>query len=89
MAVSPSAGLRDSPGWITLTQLATAVREVHLRDLFATDADRFANFSLYEEDFLLDYSKQRVTPEIMAALHALWPAAVHADRKSTRLNSSH
>jgi glucose-6-phosphate isomerase len=58
-----------------LNQLATAVREVHLRDLFATDANRFANFSLYEEEFLLDYSKQRVTPEIMVALRALWPAA--------------
>ena len=67
--------LANTPDWQALVRLAEAARNVHLRDLFATDAERFARFSLREEGLLLDYSKQRVTAEIMAALHALWPAA--------------
>ena len=67
--------LANTPDWQALARLAEIARNVHLRDLFAADADRFARFSLREEGLLLDYSKQRVTTEIMAALHALWPAA--------------
>lgn len=59
--------------WRQLQQLADAQRDVHLRDLFAADDQRFMHFSLREEGFLLDYSKQRITTDIMAALHALWP----------------
>ena len=66
--------LADTPDWQALARLAETTRNVHLRDLFAADAERFAHFSLREEGLLLDYSKQRVTTEIMAALHALWPA---------------
>ncbi|MFZ2628914.1 MAG: glucose-6-phosphate isomerase [Rugosibacter sp.] len=67
--------LANTPDWQALARLAEIARNVHLRDLFATDAERFAHFSLREEGLLLDYSKQRVTADIMAALRALWPAA--------------
>ncbi len=67
--------LTNTPGWITLARLAEMVRSVHLRDLFAADDQRFTHFSLREEGFLLDYSKQRVTTDIMASLHALWQTA--------------
>ncbi|HEY8856563.1 MAG TPA: glucose-6-phosphate isomerase, partial [Rugosibacter sp.] len=66
--------LTTTPAWITLASLAETARSVHLRNLFAADDQRFMRFSLRKEGFLLDYSKQRVTTEIMAALHALWPA---------------
>ncbi len=75
MAVNHPASLTTTPGWITLTRLAETARSIHLRDLFADDAQRFTRFSLREEGFLLDYSKQRVTAEIMASLRHLWPAA--------------
>ena len=58
--------------WRQLQQLAEAQHKTHLRDLFAADDQRFMRFSLREENFLLDYSKQRITTDIMAALHALW-----------------
>jgi glucose-6-phosphate isomerase len=67
--------LTTTSAWANLARLAEAVRERHLRDLFAADAERFTRFSLREEGFLLDYSKQRITPEIMASLHQLWHAA--------------
>jgi glucose-6-phosphate isomerase len=67
--------LANTPDWQALVRLAETTRSVHLHDLFATDADRFARFSLREAGLLLDYSKQRITADIMAALRALWPAA--------------
>ncbi|MBI5861671.1 MAG: glucose-6-phosphate isomerase [Rhodocyclales bacterium] len=67
--------LATTPAWASLARHAEALQERHLRDLFAADAERFTRFSLHEEGFLLDYSKQRITAEIMASLHQLWHAA--------------
>jgi glucose-6-phosphate isomerase len=62
--------------WQKLGELATAQRDVHLRDLFAADARRFASFSieLEQDGLLLDYSKQRLSQETLTALHGLWHA---------------
>lgn len=64
-----------SPAGQQLQAFAHLQRNQHLRELFAADEQRFMHFSLREEGFLLDYSKQRVTTDIMASLHALWLAA--------------
>lgn len=64
--------INASPIWAKLTALASAQKNLHLRDLFANDSERFSRFSLQEEGFLLDYSKQRVTPEVIRALQDLW-----------------
>jgi glucose-6-phosphate isomerase len=61
--------------WDVLTRNAAAGRKVHLCDLFAADAQRFARLSVTWNDWLLDYSKQRVTPETMGLLQGLWHAA--------------
>ncbi|MDP3512639.1 MAG: glucose-6-phosphate isomerase, partial [Sulfuritalea sp.] len=61
--------------WQALTRAAERDRSSHLRDLFATDRQRFSHFSVTWNDWLLDYSKQRVTTETMAGLLALWQAA--------------
>ena len=58
----------------------------HLADLFAGDPDRFARFSGTCGGVLVDYSKQRVTPEILKTLFDLgrgceledWIAALFA-----------
>ena len=68
-------GIETTAAWRALTALAERSRNLHLRDLFAADAQRAAGFSLEHDGLLLDYSKQRVTIEIMVALHALWEAA--------------
>ena len=41
---------------------------IHMRDLFAADPQRFERFSLQVGDILLDYSKNRITPETMQLL---------------------
>ncbi len=68
------SGLAHTPAWQRLQALAAAGMP-HLRELFASDPQRFGRFSLEYDGWLLDYAKQRVTAEVMAALHALWDAA--------------
>lgn len=54
--------------WKALAHHATAMREVHLRDLFANDPQRFTSFSRCELNLLFDFSRQRVTRETLALL---------------------
>jgi glucose-6-phosphate isomerase len=51
-------------------QLST-LEQQHLSDLFAADPERFARFSGSCGGVLVDYSKQRITPEILASLFDL------------------
>ena len=41
---------------------------LHMRDLFQNDPKRFEKFSLKMDDFLMDYSKNRITDETVALL---------------------
>jgi glucose-6-phosphate isomerase len=61
-----------SKTWQTLAGHAKRARTLHLRDLFAADAQRFRHFSLAHNGLLLDFSKQRLTAEALAALNGLW-----------------
>jgi glucose-6-phosphate isomerase len=45
-----------------------AIKNTHLRDLFAQDPERFQHFSLQVGGILLDYSKNRVTAETLQLL---------------------
>jgi glucose-6-phosphate isomerase len=47
------------------------MRDTHLRDLFAADPLRPQNFSRCEIDLLFDFSRQRVTSEILQGLISL------------------
>ncbi|WP_343562932.1 glucose-6-phosphate isomerase [Sphingobacterium sp.] len=44
------------------------INQQDLRELFAADPQRFEKFSIFFEDILLDYSKNRVNEETMALL---------------------
>ena len=72
MAVSSAVA---SPAWRALAAHAGETRGAHLRDLFAADPLRFQHLSVTWNDWLLDYSKQRLLPASMPLLHALWQAA--------------
>ncbi len=63
--------LNQLPEWHALEQRRDALDGIHLRELFAADPDRFAQFSLRHENILLDYSKNRVDAATMEALRAL------------------
>ncbi len=55
--------LTGLPAWKALQAHAEAMADVHMRDLFAADPNRFETFSLRLGDMLLDYSKNRITVE--------------------------
>lgn len=54
--------------WKALEQHFEAIQDVHMRDLFEEDAQRFDRFSLEWEDLLVDYSKNRITSETLDLL---------------------
>jgi glucose-6-phosphate isomerase len=63
--------LTQSPAFLALQRHHQAMRDVHLRDLFARDPQRFEKFSLQLGDLLVDFSKHRITEETLALLFAL------------------
>jgi glucose-6-phosphate isomerase len=56
------------PAWQALEKHSAAIREAHLRDLFAKDPGRAGRFSVEAEGVFLDYSKNRITDETMSLL---------------------
>jgi glucose-6-phosphate isomerase len=60
--------LIDSPAWQALQNHRREMVDVHLRDLFAQDPQRFDRFSLQVGDILFDFSKNRITEKTLALL---------------------
>ena len=61
--------LTSSPAWTALAAHATATRDIHLRELFANEPDRFERLSfVFEDDMLVDLSKHRITDETLPLL---------------------
>lgn len=61
-------GLTQRASWQALVEHHAQVKNLHMRDLFAQDPDRFERFTARTGSFLLDYSKNRITPETMTLL---------------------
>ena len=85
--------LTNSTEWQALQSHHDSVRELHMRDLFAKDPDRFSTFSVNACGVLLDYSKNRITSETMDLLFALAKSAgikseVHRLTTGERINST-
>lgn len=57
--------------WASLDQLAHTAGTVHLRDLFDQDPERAKRLTVTAGDLTVDFSKNRVTPEVIDALAAL------------------
>jgi glucose-6-phosphate isomerase len=54
--------------WQSLKSHAEALKGTSLRQLFAANPDRFAELSRSDADLLVDFSKSRLTPELLALL---------------------
>lgn len=63
--------LTDQPQWTALSELASKIKEQHMRDWFAADPNRTDNMQASACGIELDYAKNRVTPEVMTALFNL------------------
>jgi glucose-6-phosphate isomerase len=81
--------IAPSPGWQALIDHRRALAGRSLTALFAANPQRFAQLSLAWDDWLADWSKQRLTAETMALLVAYarernlpaWIAAMFAGEK--------
>ncbi|TDU02951.1 glucose-6-phosphate isomerase [Streptomyces sp. 846.5] len=63
--------LDRSPEWAELGKHRAELGEVHLRELFAGDAERGERYALRVGDLYLDYSKHLVTDETLGLLRQL------------------
>ncbi|OTA18989.1 glucose-6-phosphate isomerase [Xenorhabdus beddingii] len=62
----------QTEAWKALQQHFEHIKNVHLRDLFEQDKERFTAFSAtFDQQILVDYSKNRITAETLAKLQAL------------------
>ena len=52
--------LTESPAWLALKEHYEEIKDVHMRDMFENDNDRFEKYSTSLNDILLDYSKNRI-----------------------------
>ncbi|QLH40384.1 MAG: glucose-6-phosphate isomerase [Defluviicoccus sp.] len=62
------APISRTQAWAALERHCDTISTQHMRELFDEDPERFAKLSLRLGDFLLDYSKNRVTEETMRLL---------------------
>jgi glucose-6-phosphate isomerase len=60
--------IKESPAWQALGEHYEDIRDLHMRDLFASDPQRFEKFSLKLGDILFDYSKNRITEQTLSLL---------------------
>jgi len=56
------------PAWRALANHAAEMKEVHLRELFSRDPERFQRFAIDDDGLLLDLSKNRITGETVRRL---------------------
>src|SRR4029077_9572678 len=67
-SATTSAALRERPAWAALGSHFQAIRNLHLRELFAQDPRRGERLTVEGAGLHLDYSKNRVTDETLGLL---------------------
>ncbi len=60
--------LTSQKAYLALQKHYSETSSLHMRDLFKEDPERFNKFSLKLDDFVLDYSKNRITDETLPLL---------------------
>jgi glucose-6-phosphate isomerase len=64
----PKVNFTETEAYKYLADHFIDINQKSIKDLFAEDADRFNKFSVFFEDILLDYSKNRISDETLALL---------------------
>jgi len=68
------------PEWTAVAQHAQKLKDEHLRDITAADPERWQHFHVEYDTWLLDLSRQRITPETLTLLLELARATHVSDR---------
>lgn len=73
----------QTAAWQALQKHFDEMKDVTIADLFAKDGDRFSKFSAtFDDQMLVDYSKNRITEETLAKLQDLAKSAIWRARLS-------
>ncbi|RYU60509.1 glucose-6-phosphate isomerase [Methylolobus aquaticus] len=56
------------PAWNALQAHKAEIAGLHMRDLFKEDPERYSRFSIHWDEFVFDYSKNRITPRTVDLL---------------------
>ena len=67
----PKLNPTQTQSWQKLNEHFAKMKEIHMKDLFASDPERFNRFRVQFEDILVDYSKNRITDETLRLLMEL------------------
>jgi len=81
--------LRERPAWSALEAQHVRLRDTHLRELFASDATRGERLGAEGAGIYLDYSKNRVTDEILGLLRQLAEESGLAERTDAMFRGEH
>lgn len=89
----PSVNPVETNSWKKLEAHYQQMKNVHLRELFAQDPDRFKSFSTCIEDIVIDYSKNIITQETVSLLlelaeEARLPDAITAMFNGDKINQT-
>jgi glucose-6-phosphate isomerase len=89
----PMTERKDLPEWRHLERLAADLDGRHVRDLFAAEPRRHSELSVEVLDLLYDFSRQRVTREVLTALCSLATSCGLVERRAAlfggeRVNST-
>ena len=60
--------LTQLDSWLSLAKHYDEIKDVHMREIFDADANRFEKYSLQINNILYDLSMNRVTDETMILL---------------------
>jgi glucose-6-phosphate isomerase len=58
----------ETAAWLALQSHEQTIADLHLRNLFEADPNRFERFSIKLDDILFDYSKNRITDDTLPLL---------------------
>lgn len=64
----PNVNPTNTPSWKKLQSHFEAVKDVHMKDLFANDTERADKMTIKWDDFYVDFSKNRITEETLGYL---------------------
>ena len=64
----PTTNPTTTAAWQALQQHHDEMKTAQMKELFATDADRYSKFSVTNNDFVFDYSKNIVSEQTLTLL---------------------
>jgi glucose-6-phosphate isomerase len=67
----PKINPTTTAAWKSLQDHFSDIRNIHLRELFKNDPDRFSKYSLSNRDIVFDYSKNIINDKTIQLLHQL------------------